>query len=588
MLFVNGISLRLIMVSFSETIFSFDRNVGEDVEEVRIRVELGPYRPSVNEPLRREADASLMLEDLEDPNSVEAIWRGKRLATGLMTYAYPIDYFYDPPLVLRERTSRRNGLESRQVRVDACERCWIYGLALTDGCCALCIRLPFWYEHAWGEAQAVGVDVDGIWLLGELERLEATQAQPSGARFHDDDCYPPMRRRFDEDNDDSNASGQGYGPTRISAPMLRDAPESSRGNGGKSNPGGKSSASGGTSGGRAKSVAVGFEDVIQHEGLRSMEQFLVESGVFVDELPPGGSRLPHMKIEFRDDFVLPSTASFRQYGERALAALLAEVQSQVNKGIIEECSDRPTLSVVMVRKTDSPSGYRFCIDACPINAGTVTQPYNPPTVDQVLRSMDRKPFKARFDMITSYWQVFIAEEDRHKTAFRVGNKVYRYIRMAMGLVQASSHLQGSLCRLFGDHIGHDMSIYVDDILMYCETLEELRTLVRLVTLRLREMSIYLKRAKCVIGASELTVLGHVVGPDFIKMAQSRIDEVANLPFPKNPKELRSALGQLGFQRSYVPHFSELAAPLTGLVNGTTAAMQTPEARKLLGRLYCAR
>jgi len=121
-------------------------------------------------------------------------------------------------------------------------------------------------------------------------------------------------------------------------------------------------------------------------------------------------------------------------------------------------------------------------------------------------------------MITSYWQVFIAEEDRHKTAFRVGNKVFRYIRMAMGLVQASSHLQGCLCRLFGDHVGHDMSIYVDDILMYCSTLEELRTLVRLVTLRLKEQCIYLKRKKCVIGASELTVLGHVVGPDFIRMA----------------------------------------------------------------------
>ena len=181
-------------------------------------------------------------------------------------------------------------------------------------------------------------------------------------------------------------------------------------------------------------------------------------------------------------------------------------------------------------------------------------------------------------MITSYWQVYIAEEDRFKTAFRVGGRVYRYIRMAMGLVQASSHLQKCLSWLFKDHIGFDMSIYIDDLVLFCSTLSELRELVRFVILRLREYNIFLKRSKCVIGASELTLLGHVVGPDYIRMAQSRIEEVANLPFPRNPKELRSSLGQLGYQRSYVPHYSELAAPLSNLVNGTTAVMQTDEAK----------
>ena len=69
--------------------------------------------------------------------------------------------------------------------------------------------------------------------------------------------------------------------------------------------------------------------------------------------------------------------------------------------------------------------------------------------------------------------MLIADEDRYKTAFRVSGKVYRYIRMAMGLVQASSHLQKCLSWLFKEHIGFDMSIYIDDI--------ELRELVRFVT-----------------------------------------------------------------------------------------------------------
>ena len=53
------------------------------------------------------------------------------------------------------------------------------------------------------------------------------------------------------------------------------------------------------------SAAEAFRDVIQNEELRDLEGFLADSGVFVDALPPGGSKLPPMKIEFKENFVLP-------------------------------------------------------------------------------------------------------------------------------------------------------------------------------------------------------------------------------------------------------------------------------------------
>jgi hypothetical protein len=74
------------------------------------------------------------------------------------------------------------------------------------------------------------------------------------------------------------------------------------------------------------------------------------------------------------------------------------------------------------------------------------------------------------------------------------------------------------------------------------------------------------------------VLGHVIGPDGMRMADNRIHEIISLPFPKNPKELRRALGQMNFQRNYIPQYSVLAAPLFGLVSGTTAQMQTEAAK----------
>jgi hypothetical protein len=121
-------------------------------------------------------------------------------------------------------------------------------------------------------------------------------------------------------------------------------------------------------------------------------------------------------------------------------------------------------------------------------------------------------------------------------------------------------------------------IYIDDVIIFAETIEEFRKVIQEVVTRLASKRVSLKRSKCVIWAEELKILGHVVGPTSMRMADSRIEEVLRISFPRNPKELRSALGQLNFQRGYIPNYAAFAAPLTGFVNGTTAAMQTAEAR----------
>ena len=62
------------------------------------------------------------------------------------------------------------------------------------------------------------------------------------------------------------------------------------------------------------------------------------------------------------------------------------------------------------------------------------------------------------------------------------------------------------------------------------------------------------------------------------MADDRREEVANLPFPENPKKLRAALGDTNYQRAFIPNYALITKPLTQLVNDTTAEMQTNEAR----------
>ena len=61
-------------------------------------------------------------------------------------------------------------------------------------------------------------------------------------------------------------------------------------------------------------------------------------------------------------------------------------------------------------------------------------------------------------------------------------------------------------------------------------------------------------------------------------------EVARLPCPSNPKQLRSALGQLNFQRAYIPKYALMIKPLNTAINGTSAQLRTPEIQAAWARL----
>jgi hypothetical protein len=86
-------------------------------------------------------------------------------------------------------------------------------------------------------------------------------------------------------------------------------------------------------------------------------------------------------------------------------------------------------------------------------------------------------------------------------------------------------------------------VYIDDIILYASSAAELEARIRATMARLAEWNFYLKASKCVIGLSEITILGHVLSREGRRMANDRINQVSNLEYPRTPKQLRSALGE---------------------------------------------
>jgi hypothetical protein len=119
----------------------------------------------------------------------------------------------------------------------------------------------------------------------------------------------------------------------------------------------------------------------------------------------------------------------------------------------------------LVRKKDN--SLRFCIDLRELNRRTIKDAYTLSRVDDMLDSLVNAKYFSKLDLRSGYWQVEIAEEDKHKTAFSVGRLgFYECEGMAFGLTNAPSTIQRLMETCMGDLNLKECLIFLDDVLIF--------------------------------------------------------------------------------------------------------------------------
>ncbi|GJW04493.1 reverse transcriptase domain-containing protein [Tanacetum coccineum] len=80
-----------------------------------------------------------------------------------------------------------------------------------------------------------------------------------------------------------------------------------------------------------------------------------------------------------------------------------------------------------------------------------------------------------------------------------------------------------------------------------------------------ETNLVLNWEKCHFMVKEGIVLGHKISKSGIKVDRTKINVIAQLPYPTNVKGLRSFLGHAGFYWRFIKDFSKIARPMTRLL-----------------------
>ena len=113
-------------------------------------------------------------------------------------------------------------------------------------------------------------------------------------------------------------------------------------------------------------------------------------------------------------------------------------------------------------------------------------------------------------------------------------------------------------------LSHFATAYLDDILIYSETLEEHLFHLQTVFDRLREHGLKLKLKKCSFRQAETNYLGFIINGNGISPDPQKVEAIKSLPAPTCVIEVRSFIGMCSYYRRFVPNFSEIAEPVIAL------------------------
>jgi hypothetical protein len=296
----------------------------------------------------------------------------------------------------------------------------------------------------------------------------------------------------------------------------------------------------------------------------ALQQLLDEyTDVFPEELPQletGRRNIPHT-IPLEPGAKPPCRPMYR-LSQPEMQELRKQLKELLDKGYIEPSTSPFGAPILFVKKKDG--SMRMCIDYRALNKVTIKNKYPLPRIDDLLDSLSGSTCFSSLDLKSGYWQLEIAAEDKHKSAFRTPFGHYQFKCLSMGLTNAPSTYQNVMNDIFREYLNDFVLVYLDDILVYSRTPEEHLHHIQLVLQKLRDERLYASRKKCDFGKTHLEFVGHIIGADGVRVDPKKTAVVDQWPKPADISNLRSFLGLANYFRKFIKNYSTMVAPLTSL------------------------
>jgi len=146
------------------------------------------------------------------------------------------------------------------------------------------------------------------------------------------------------------------------------------------------------------------------------------------------------------------------------------LKKMMAEGKIPDSESPSSAPILFVVKPDG--SLRLCIENRNLNKLTILNKYRLPLMDELRDRVAGAKVFTKLDLKAGYHLIRMRKGDEHKTAFRTRYGQYKYKVMPFGLVNSPAKFQTMINKILREFLDHGVVVYLDDILIYSESIED--------------------------------------------------------------------------------------------------------------------
>jgi hypothetical protein len=275
---------------------------------------------------------------------------------------------------------------------------------------------------------------------------------------------------------------------------------------------------------------------------------------------------PHRQFDFAINLQpnsIPPYSKVYSLTVEERTAMKEWIKGNLDKGFIRPSKSPYGAPCFFIKKKDG--SLRLCVDYRRLNSITIKDRNPLPLISDLIRNLAKGKIFSVLDLRGAYNLIRIKEGHESKTAFVTPEGQYESLVMGFGPTNCPAHFQAIMNQIFRPMLGKCINIYLDDIVIYSQNLEEHWLHLKQTLEILRENKLFCKMEKCLFGSASISFLGYIISSNGVSMDPKKISSIKDWPTPASLKQLQEFLGFSNFYRRFIPSFSPLTKPLTILL-----------------------
>ena len=285
--------------------------------------------------------------------------------------------------------------------------------------------------------------------------------------------------------------------------------------------------------------------------------------VFRDKLPKGSS--PKREVAHSIE-VQPGSEPTYCTPYRLRPAEQDELEEQVRdllaQGFI--CPSQSPYGAPVLFAPKKDGRWRMCTDYRALNRQTIKDRYPLPRIDTLMDRLGKAKIFTKLDLASGYHQIAMEGDSIYCTTFTTSLGQWEFLVMPFGLCNAPATFQRLMNKVFAAEVNDFILVYLDDILIFSNSVEEHWKHLKIALERLQEAKLYGRIHKCEFLKTRVDYLGFEVSKEGIHASPEKVKAVVEWPKPQTVHDVRSFFGLASYYRKFIHGFSQIAGPLTEL------------------------